>query len=92
MITAVLATYRVGWAEDQQPEDYKEIPSTSPRDAAEKWISEYGNTNRVDLGRVHLLTFLDPSDLVAVICPDGTTQKFSMSARIVWAAEEVTNA
>jgi hypothetical protein len=89
VIEAVLATFRVGWDESQQPEYYKEIPATSPQDAAEKWISDHGNTNRANLGRVHLQTFLDPSDLVAVVCPDGTTKRFGMSARIVWAVKEV---
>jgi hypothetical protein len=80
-IAAVLTTYRVGWAHSDQRQ---EVEAQVPQEAAERWLA--GHTD----DRSTLITTLRRlPDPVVVGCPDGTELKFKMTARIVWAAEEV---
>jgi len=81
MITAVLARYRVGWAHSDQRQ---EVEASSPREAAEKWLT--GHTDDTST-IIHI--YRRNSNAVSVTGPDGATKRFRMTARIVWAAEEV---
>lgn len=87
MITAVLTTYRVHW--EATSNDPIEVKATCPKAAAEAFFDARGNWEDGNRPLTFDRGFMEPDELVAVACPDGSIQKFGMSARLVWAAQEV---
>lgn len=87
MIEAILTTYRVHW--EVTSNHPIEVKATCPKAAAEAFFDGRGNAEDVNRPLTFGRGFMEPDELVAVECPDGSTQKFAMTARFVWAAEEV---
>lgn len=75
-------SYLVGWSDLSFRE---EVESRSPKEAAEKWIASYASSEDPLPPRTAAIP-------VVVIAPDGAQKKFTLSARVAWTAEEVTDA
>jgi hypothetical protein len=87
MIELVLTTFRVRW--EATSNDPIEVKATCPKAAAEAFFDGRGNVEDVNRPLIFPRGFMEPDELVAVESPDGSIQKFAMTARFVWAAQEV---
>tara|TARA_R110000868_G_scaffold129642_2_gene338719 strand:+ start:1309 stop:1578 length:270 start_codon:yes stop_codon:yes gene_type:complete len=85
MIEATLTAFQVHW--EATSNDPIKVKATCPKSAAEAFFDARGNWEDVNRPLTFDRGFMEPADPVVVVSPDGTTQKFSMSARFKWTAE-----